>query len=55
MIRRLLSDRFGLVMRVEDKSMAVYALTVSSDGPKATQVRHRAARLRLQYRPGTLP
>ena len=34
MIRRLLSDRFGLVMRVEDKSMAVYALTVARDGPK---------------------
>ncbi len=34
MIRRLLSDRFGLVMRVESKRMSVYALTVSSSGPK---------------------
>jgi uncharacterized protein (TIGR03435 family) len=34
MIRRLLSDRFGLVMRVENKSMAVYALTIASGGPK---------------------
>ena len=34
MIRRLLSDRFALVMRVETKSMAVYALTVASEGPK---------------------
>lgn len=34
MIRRLLSDRFGLVIRVENKRMSVYALTVSSSGPK---------------------
>jgi uncharacterized protein (TIGR03435 family) len=34
MIRRVLADRFGLVMRVENKSMAVYALTLASDGPK---------------------
>jgi uncharacterized protein (TIGR03435 family) len=34
MVRRLLADRFGLVMRVEDKSMAVYALTVASSGQK---------------------
>jgi uncharacterized protein (TIGR03435 family) len=34
MIRRLLADRFGLVMRAENQSMAVYALTVASGGPK---------------------
>jgi len=34
MIRRLLADRFGLVMRVENKSMAVYALTIAAGGPK---------------------
>ena len=34
MIRGMLADRFGLVMRVENKSMAVYALTLSSGGPK---------------------
>lgn len=34
MIRRLLTDRFKLVMRVENKRMSVYALTVSSSGPK---------------------
>lgn len=34
MIRGLLADRFGLVMRVEDKTMAVYALTLSSEGPR---------------------
>lgn len=34
MIRRLLADRFGLVMRVENKSMAVYALTTAIGGPK---------------------
>jgi uncharacterized protein (TIGR03435 family) len=34
MIRTLLADGFGLVMRVENKSMAVYALTVASGGPK---------------------
>ena len=32
-IRGLLSDRFKLVMRVEQKTMAVYALTVASGGP----------------------
>jgi uncharacterized protein (TIGR03435 family) len=30
----LLADRFGLVMRVENKTMPVYALTVAGGGPK---------------------
>jgi uncharacterized protein (TIGR03435 family) len=34
MIRELLADRFKLVMRVENKTMSVYALTVASVGPK---------------------
>jgi uncharacterized protein (TIGR03435 family) len=34
MIRGLLADRFGLVMRVENKTMSVYALTVASGGPQ---------------------
>ena len=34
MIRALLADRFGLVMRVENKTMSVYALTVARGGPK---------------------
>src|SRR5436190_1256721 len=34
MIRRLLADRFKLVMRVEQKTMPVYALTVATGGPK---------------------
>jgi len=34
MIRGLLADRFRLVMRTENKTMAVYALTVASGGPK---------------------
>ena len=34
MIRELLADRFRLVMRVENKTMSVYALTVASGGPK---------------------
>lgn len=34
MTRRLLADRFGLVMRSENKTMSVYALVVSSNGPK---------------------
>jgi uncharacterized protein (TIGR03435 family) len=34
MIRGLLVDRFGLVMRVEDKTISVYALTVAGGGPK---------------------
>lgn len=33
MIRRLLADRFKLVIRSEQKTMPVYALTVSSGGP----------------------
>jgi len=33
MIRGLLADRFKLVMRVEQKRMRVYALTVASGGP----------------------
>jgi len=33
MIRGLLADRFKLVMRVEEKTMPVYALTVASGGP----------------------
>jgi len=34
MIRGLLADRFRLVMRVENKTMSVYALTVARGGPK---------------------
>ena len=34
MIRGLLADRFRLVMRVENRTMPVYALTVASGGPK---------------------
>ena len=34
MIRGLLADRFKLVMRVEQKTMTVYALTVANGGPK---------------------
>src|SRR5262249_22432491 len=33
MIRGLLTDRFKLVMRVEQKTMPVYALSVASGGP----------------------
>jgi uncharacterized protein (TIGR03435 family) len=33
LIRRLLADRFRLVIRVERKTMPVYALTVASGGP----------------------
>lgn len=33
MIRQLLAERFKLVMRVEQKTMPVYALTVASGGP----------------------
>ena len=33
MLRALLADRFKLVMRVEQKPMPVYALTVASGGP----------------------
>jgi uncharacterized protein (TIGR03435 family) len=34
MIRGLLADRFGLVMRVENRTMPVYALTLAGEGPK---------------------
>ncbi|MGC2637571.1 MAG: TIGR03435 family protein [Acidobacteriaceae bacterium] len=34
MIRQLLADRFGLVMRVEQERMQVYALVVSGSGPR---------------------
>jgi uncharacterized protein (TIGR03435 family) len=34
MIRGLLADRFGLLVRVENKTMAIYALSVASGGPK---------------------
>jgi uncharacterized protein (TIGR03435 family) len=37
MIRGLLADRFRLVMRVENKTMPVYALTVASGGPRLQQ------------------
>ena len=33
LVRRLLADRFKLVMRVEQKAMPVYALTVARGGP----------------------
>ena len=41
-IRRLLADRFKLVMRVENNRMPVYALTVSSSGPKLQRSAIRA-------------
>ena len=34
MIRGMLADRFRLVMRIENKTMSVYALTPASGGPK---------------------
>ena len=34
MLQALLADRFKLVMRVEQKTMPVYVLTVASGGPK---------------------
>jgi uncharacterized protein (TIGR03435 family) len=34
MIRRLLADRFKLVMRVDQRTMPVYALIAASGGPK---------------------
>ena len=34
MVRGLLADRFKLVMRVENKTISVYALTLASGGPK---------------------
>ena len=34
MIRGLLADRFRLVMRIKNKKMPVYALTVTIGGPK---------------------
>ena len=34
MVRGLLADRFKLVMRVEQKTMPVYALSVAGGGPK---------------------
>jgi len=37
MIRALLAERFKLVMRVEEKSMSVYALGVASGGPNLRQ------------------
>ena len=37
MLRRLLADRFKLVIRVEQKAMPVYALTVAAGGPRLQQ------------------
>ena len=34
MVQALLAERFKLVMRVENKTMPVYALTVAGSGPK---------------------
>ena len=34
MIRRLLADRFRLVMRTENKTMSAYAFAVAGGGPK---------------------
>lgn len=39
MIRRLLVDRFGLVVQVENKTMPVYALTVATGGPRLQKSR----------------
>jgi uncharacterized protein (TIGR03435 family) len=34
MVRRLLAEHFGLVMRIKHQRISAYALTVSSSGPK---------------------
>jgi uncharacterized protein (TIGR03435 family) len=44
MIRRLLVDRFGLLMQVENKQMSAYALTVSS-----TNLKTAALSMRLSH------
>ena len=38
MIREVLADRFKLVMRVENKTMSFYALTVAGGGPNLQKV-----------------
>jgi uncharacterized protein (TIGR03435 family) len=55
MIRELLAVRFKLVVRVENKSMLVYALTVASGGPKLQKSAIPREGLHLRYRPGRLP
>jgi uncharacterized protein (TIGR03435 family) len=40
MIRRLLEDRFKLVIRRETREMPVYALTIAKDGHKLTAPKH---------------
>lgn len=36
LVRKLLAERFGLVMHTEQKEMGAYALTVGKSGPKMT-------------------
>lgn len=36
LVRKLLAERFGLVMHIERKEMEAYALTVTKSGPKMT-------------------
>ena len=55
MVRGLLADRFRLVMRVENKRMLVYALTVASEGHEAPEVGHSRERLHPANRHGSLP
>ena len=54
MIRRLLADRFGLVMRVDRQRMPTYAMTVSSSGLRLQPLGH-PERLHLRYRARRLP
>jgi hypothetical protein len=49
MIRGLLADRFSLVMRVEQKTMPVYVLTVASGGPKLQKSGIAEKELRLRH------
>ncbi len=37
MIRKLLAERFGLVMHTEQRELSVYAMTVAKSGPKITK------------------
>ena len=55
MIRGLLADHFRLVMRVQNKTMPVFALTVASDGLKLQKSAITEKGLHLRYRPGRLP
>ena len=54
MLQTMLADRFKLVVRREEKAMAVYALTVGKNGPKLVAWKQGGRMPKVPHREGEI-